>query len=120
MIKGPDEIRDLVKGVHNLAGNFEPFPAILPDRIAPVIRTAPDGERELLAMRWGFTPHLGPGPYASTRYLTNIRNPESRFWRTRLEMPVHRCIVPATSFAVRINRAKPWELTCSHKMKATP
>ena len=111
MTKGPSQIRDRIKGVHNLAGNFEPLPAILPNRTAPIIRTAPDGEREMISMRWGFMPAISPGLAASNRCLTNVRNTESRFWRTWLEKPLHRCLVPATSFAVRVHKAKPWVLT---------
>jgi putative SOS response-associated peptidase YedK len=32
------------------------LPGIFPDMMAPVIRNARDGERELTVMRWGFPP----------------------------------------------------------------
>ena len=34
-------------------GNQPPLPAIYPDSMAPVVRQAEDGERELTMMRWG-------------------------------------------------------------------
>jgi hypothetical protein len=32
-------------------GNLPPMPAIFPDMMAPVVRKAPDGERELVMLR---------------------------------------------------------------------
>lgn len=39
------------------AGNLPPMPGVFPDYTAPVVRNAPDGERELMLARWGM-----PGP----------------------------------------------------------
>jgi putative SOS response-associated peptidase YedK len=58
--------------------------------LAPVVRTAADGERELSLMRWGFPP-LGTVP------VTNVRNLTSPYWRGWLKAE-WRCLVPATSF----------------------
>jgi hypothetical protein len=43
-----------VKAVRDLTGNMPSLPAIFPNGRAPVVRTAPDGARELMMMRWGF------------------------------------------------------------------
>jgi putative SOS response-associated peptidase YedK len=61
--------------------------------MAPVVRTARDGERELAMMRWGFPPVAKPG----ARPITNVRNLQSGDWRGWLK-PEFRCAVPATSF----------------------
>ena len=74
-------------------GNQPPLPSIFPDQLAPVVRTAEDGAREILNMRWGFPPPPGAG----TRPVTNARNLTSGFWRAWMK-PEHRCLAPATSF----------------------
>ena len=58
--KSQQAIRDLVKTMRDLTGNMPPLPAIFPDKLAPVVRTAPDGVRELVMMRWGFPPPQYP------------------------------------------------------------
>lgn len=61
--------------------------------MAPAVRTAEDGERELLMMRWGM-----PGPVKfGGAPITNIRNTASPHWRRWLG-PASRCLVPAGSF----------------------
>jgi hypothetical protein len=74
----------------DLTGNLPGLPAVFPDTLAPVVRTARDGERELTMMRWGFPPppNLGNAP------VTNVRNLKSPDW-LKAEW---RCLVPATSF----------------------
>ncbi len=91
--KGQQAIRDLVKAARDQTGNLPPLPSIFPDQLAPVVRTAPDGERELMMMRWGFP----PPPRAAPRPVTNVRHTHSSFWRPWL-LPGHRCLVPVTSF----------------------
>jgi putative SOS response-associated peptidase YedK len=59
------------------------LPAIFPNGRAPVVRLAPDGVRELTMMRWGFPPPVIPGKPRNP-YLTNVRNTDSRYWRTYL------------------------------------
>ena len=34
-------------------GNLPPLPGIFPDYMAPIVRNAPDGVRELMMARWG-------------------------------------------------------------------
>lgn len=82
---------------HNRAATFEPRDAIFPAQAAPIVRLAPDGERELSLMSWGFVlPQAGRAP----RRVTNFRDDKTRqspFWRDSFE--IHRCLVPATAFA---------------------
>jgi putative SOS response-associated peptidase YedK len=104
--KGQQAIRELVKATRDLTGNLPPLPAIFPDKLAPVVRTAADGARELVMMRWGFPPPTFPGQ-KSTRPVTNIRNTASRHWTPWLKQPAHRCLVPVTSFAEPDNNQGP-------------
>ena len=69
------------------------MPGVFPDAMAPVVRTARDGERELTMMRWGFP----PPPNLGTVPVTNVRNLKSSYWRGWLKAE-WRCLVPATSF----------------------
>ncbi|TSJ63010.1 SOS response-associated peptidase [Starkeya sp. 3C] len=87
-------IADLVGTLNNLAGNLPAQTGIFPDQPAPIVRTAPDGTRELALARWGMPspPHLAGPP------VTNIRNLASPHWRT-WSGPAHRCLVPFTSFS---------------------
>lgn len=93
LTKGQQAIRELTRATRDSAGNLPSLPAIFPNYPAPVVRTAGDGERELVMMRWGM-----PGPKQfGERPVTNIRNtksPHSRRWLGS----AHRCLVPATSF----------------------
>lgn len=104
--KGQQAIRELVKATRDLTGNLPPLPAIFPDKLAPIVRTAPDGVRELVMMRWGFPPPTFPGQ-KSTRPVTNIRNTASRHWTPWLKQPAQRCLVPVTSFAEPDNNQGP-------------
>jgi putative SOS response-associated peptidase YedK len=93
MTKGQQAIREFVRATRDNVGNLPPLPGIFPDMLAPVVRTAPDGEREILRMRWGMPcpPQFGAQP------VTNIRNTASPHWRRWLG-PANRCLVPVTSF----------------------
>lgn len=48
-----EAIRNLFKVGRDLTGNLPPLPGIFPDYSAPIVRIAPDGERELAMARWG-------------------------------------------------------------------
>jgi hypothetical protein len=54
--KGQAAITALARAMRDRAGNLAPLPAVFPDTMAPVVRTAADGIRELAMMRWGFPP----------------------------------------------------------------
>jgi putative SOS response-associated peptidase YedK len=98
-------VLDFTRGLRDATGNLPPLPAIYPDSLAPVLRRAGDGVRELAMLRWGMP---GPAQYGG-RPVTNIRNTHSPHWRRWLD-PAHRCLVPATAFSE-------WEDT---KPKKTP
>lgn len=72
--------------------NLPEFPAIYPDREAPVVRQV-GGVRRLDVMHWGFPP-----PPGVARPVTNVRNLASSFWRSALANPERRCLVPVTAF----------------------
>jgi putative SOS response-associated peptidase YedK len=93
LTRSQDAIRQLTKAMRDTTGNMPPLPGIFPDTLAPVVRTARDGARELTMMRWGFP----PPPNLGTRPVTNVRNVKSPYWRGWLK-PEYRCLVPATSF----------------------
>ena len=97
LTKGQQAIRAFTQATRDVTGNLPPLPAIFPDAMAPVVRNAPDGERELAMLRWGMPtpPAFLKGPI--DRGVTNIRNTASPHWRRWLG-PENRCVVPATSF----------------------
>ncbi len=89
-------VLDLFRVSHNRAAAFEPLDAIFPGHIAPVIRVADDGERELVRMSWGF---VLPQPGRAPRRVTNTRDDKaltSNFWRRAVHS--RRCLIPASSF----------------------
>lgn len=104
---GQKHIASTAHAMRDLIGNMEPLPAVFPNRMAPVVRTAPDGIRELTMMRWGFPPPSIPGQKPRNPYLTNVRNTDSRYWRTYLKNPANRCLVPVNSFAEPDNNQGP-------------
>jgi putative SOS response-associated peptidase YedK len=93
LTRSPDEIRRLFRIERDTTGNLPSLPGIFPDQLAPVVRTARDGERELTMMRWGFP----PPPNLASRPVTNVRNVKSPYWRGWLK-PEFRCLVPVSSF----------------------
>jgi putative SOS response-associated peptidase YedK len=117
-----EAIRNLFKVGRDLTGNLPPLPGIFPDYSAPIVRIAPDGERELAMARWGmpssrkalmdaasrraeklrakgkevdFAGLLRMEPDCGT---TNVRNTSSAHWKPWL-VPERRCLVPFTSFS---------------------
>lgn len=95
--KSADAMRQLFRVGHNRGpSEIEPLPAIFPGWNAPIVRLAEDGERELLAMSWGF---VLPQPGRAPRRVTNVRDDkvlDSRFWRPSFDR--RRCLVPVTAF----------------------
>jgi putative SOS response-associated peptidase YedK len=93
LTKGQAAIVALTRAMRDTTGNLPPLPGIFPDYMAPVVRKAPDGVRELAMARWGMPgpPQFGGHP------ITNIRNTKSAHWRRWLK-PENRCVVPWTSF----------------------
>jgi putative SOS response-associated peptidase YedK len=95
MTKSQQAIREFTRATRDTSGNLPPMPGIFPDTMAPVVFTAPDGERELRRMRWGMPPPRSP-QYGAVP-ITNIRNTTSPHWRRWLGVE-SRCLVPVTSF----------------------
>jgi putative SOS response-associated peptidase YedK len=93
LTKGQAAIIALVRAMRDTTGNLPTFPGVFPDYLAPVVRNASDGARELSMLRWGMPgpPQFGGAP------VTNIRNTKSPHWRGWLKPP-NRCVVPFTSF----------------------
>lgn len=95
--KGRELVRALFRVSDNRASAFEPKDAILPSDLAPVVRLAEDGERELVTLNWGFVRReAGKAP----RRVVNTRDDQVRgnpFWRESFLM--RRCLVPATSYS---------------------
>src|SRR4029450_12660840 len=54
--KSQDAIRRVFGETRARVATLPPLPGIFPDNLAPVVRNARDGERELIMMRWGFPP----------------------------------------------------------------
>jgi len=102
--KAVEAILRLFRIGHNRAIAISPQKAIFPAYTAPVVRRAEDGERELVAMTWGFV-LLQPGK--APRRVTNTRddNRHSRFWRQSFDE--RRCLIPATSFCEPHDDRKP-------------
>ena len=69
-----------------------PPPELFPKRESWVVRKE-NGDRVLNVMTWGFPP-----PPKSRAPVTNVRNLSSPFWRSALNRPDRRCLVPATEF----------------------
>jgi putative SOS response-associated peptidase YedK len=91
----PEAVRRLFRLSSNRATAFEPKDAIFPGHMAPVVRRAEDGERELLELPWGF---VLSQPGKAPRRVTNTRDDkmQSGFWRDSVRK--RRCLVPVTSF----------------------
>jgi len=94
--KRRDMVARFFRVSHNRAVMFAPMSAVFPKHTAPVVRRTPDGERELVAMSWGFMLlQNGRAP----KPVTNVRDDrilKSAFWKGSFEE--RRCLVPASSF----------------------
>ena len=99
LTKGQAAIRELARAMRDSTGNLPPLPGIFPDYAAPIVRTGPDGARELAMARWGMpSPAFALAGKKTDPGVTNVRNAKSPHWRRWLG-PEHRCVVPFTSFA---------------------
>ena len=88
-----EEIGKYLKVLHNRMASFDPQLTLFPASIAPVVRLALDGERELVNLSWGFVLFIdGKAP----RRVTNVRDDKiqsSSFWKGSFEE--RRCLIPA-------------------------
>ena len=67
--RSQEAMRRAFRVMRDRAGNLPILPGIFPDTLAPIVRKARDGERELTMMRWGFP----PPPNLGTALVTNVR-----------------------------------------------
>ena len=96
MTRARDAMLRLFRVSDNRAAFVEPKSSIFPGYVAPVVRKADDGERELVNLNWGFV-LLQKG--LAPRRVTNVRDDKiltSKFWRPSFEQ--RRCLVPASSY----------------------
>lgn len=99
LTKGQAAIRELARAMRDTTGNLPPLPGIFPDYAAPIVRTGPDGARELAMARWGMpSPAFALAGKKTDPGVTNVRNAKSPHWRRWLGAE-HRCVVPFTSFS---------------------
>jgi putative SOS response-associated peptidase YedK len=92
-------IIDFVRALRDLTGNLPPMPGIFPDYVAPIVRRAADGMRELTLARWGMpSPVFALKGRNSDPGVTNVRNVASPHWRRWLGVE-SRCLVPFNSFS---------------------
>lgn len=97
MTRAREAVLRLFRISDNRAAAFQPKDAIFPGHMAPIVRMASDGARELVVMSWGF---VLLQPNRAPRRVTNFRDDktlQSRFWLNSFEQ--RRCLVPVTSFA---------------------
>lgn len=113
---------EFARALRDFSGNLEPSLNVYPDQLAPIVRNAPDGVRELVRVRWGL-PSSKQALYQAAskradklrakgkpvdfdlllkmepdRGTTNVRNTTSKHW-TRWLGVQNRCVVPLSSFA---------------------
>ncbi|MBB3764162.1 putative SOS response-associated peptidase YedK [Sphingomicrobium lutaoense] len=93
MTASVDAMRQLFGPFKGDRANLLAFPEIYPGQKAPVLHRE-ESELTYSLMTWGF-----PGPQAAKgRPVTNVRNLTSPFWRSALNNPERRCLVPVTRF----------------------
>src|SRR5271169_5128629 len=99
LTKGQAAIRDWFRARNDRTGNLPLFPGVFPDQMAPIVRAAADGERELVMARWGTpSPQFALDSRKRDPGVTNVRNVASPHWRRWLG-PESCCVAPFTSFA---------------------
>jgi putative SOS response-associated peptidase YedK len=92
-----EAVRQLFKVSSNRAEMISPLQAIFPANLAPVVRLAGDGERELVNLNWGFVRR--PRDRAPSR-VGNVRDDQIQtnpFWRDSFVS--RRCLVPVSSYS---------------------
>lgn len=97
MTKSRDAVRALFRVSDNRASSVLLNAGILPTDLAPVVRLAPDGERELVNLSWGF---VRRDPGKAPRRVVNTRDDMARsspFWRSSFED--RRCLIPVTAYS---------------------
>jgi len=110
MTRKDDDLARFFRVFHYRHAAFQPVNAIFPRHVAPVVRHAPDGEREIVTMTWGFfrleKVRLEKG--RAPKPVTNVRDDQIQtnpFWRESFRQ--RRCLVPASSFCEPNGDVKP-------------
>jgi putative SOS response-associated peptidase YedK len=122
MTKSQAAIIAIARALRDITGNLPILPGIFPDYMAPVVRIAPDGVRELAMLRWGMpmaanVQYEAAGKRADKLRakgktvdfdellkmepdggVTNVRITTSKHWKQWLGIE-NRCVVPFTSFS---------------------
>jgi putative SOS response-associated peptidase YedK len=105
MTRKDDDLARFLRVSHNRRAAFQAVNAIFPRHVAPVVRYADDGEREIVLMTWGFM-RLEKG--RAPKPVTNVRDDQIQtnpFWRDSFRQ--RRCLVPASSFCEPNGDVKP-------------
>jgi hypothetical protein len=55
-------ILEWTRAMRDITGNLPPMPGVFPDYLAPIVRNAPDGARELMLARWVMPLHRALSP----------------------------------------------------------
>ncbi len=87
-----------VRAMRDLSGNWEPSFDIYPNQPGPVVRNAPDGQRELARLLWDLPTPAERVKGKADSGTTNVRNPSYAHWQQWVGVE-NRCVVPVTSFA---------------------
>jgi hypothetical protein len=85
LTKGQAAIREWFRAGHDRTGNLPVLPGIFPDRMAPIVRTGADGERELVMVRWGMPgppPQYGGQPVRTSATLIRLAESPVFSWAT--------------------------------------
>jgi len=94
-IRAPDEADETFP-----AGDIFPTGKKTPFYGAVIVQDGDD--RRIERMEWGVPtqiPSKRDPATKLTKYVTNVRNLSSTFWRSMLTTPARRCLVPVTSFS---------------------
>ncbi|MDW6026403.1 SOS response-associated peptidase [Mesorhizobium sp. BAC0120] len=91
-------IIEWTRAMRDRSGNFEPSFDVYPNQPGPVVRNAPDGERELVRLLWGMPTPPERVKGKADPGTTNIRNTQYAHWQPYLAAE-NRCVVPANIFA---------------------
>jgi putative SOS response-associated peptidase YedK len=84
---------------------------IAPTQDAPVVAVSSDGERRILALRWGLVPHWADDPSVGTRHINARAETVETTPAYRDAFARRRCLVPADGFyewTARAGRKLPW------------
>jgi hypothetical protein len=70
--KGQAALIAITRAMRDTTGNLPPMPGIFPEYLAPVVRNARDGVRELALARWGMP---GPPAFGGVSNICNVKSP---------------------------------------------